>query len=310
MNPFRKKPTPLEQAKIAQRETKSTVRSNQRHMERDIRDLDRQEKLVMQQIRQRAKSNSSTAGPLQNDPALKALAKQLVQIRQQKAKMYETKAHLSSVGMQASAMASQVSMVTAVSNVTSAISSANDVMDAKALGKTMAEFSKQNETAKMKEELMNDALADAFDNDDVEAEAEDVTSQILAELGVELDAKMLGLDAPSKLPPAMANEKNSNKEQDLTKEEEDALFDLLPDLKARLDALWYELYKGDDHHHRHDHYSCYTIEERCGKYYYWGGEVENEKLLLLPGMLGLLEMNVNPQLLTKNTWQQKITLLQ
>jgi hypothetical protein len=238
MNPFRKKPTPQEQAKIAQRETKSTVRSNQRHMERDIRDLDRQEKLVLQQIRQRAKSSSSTtAGPLQNDPALKALAKQLVQIRQQKAKMYEAKAHLSSVGMQASAMASQVSMVTAVSNVTSAISSANDVMDAKALGKTMAEFSKQNETAKMKEELMNDALADAFDNDDVEAEAEDVTSQILAELGVELDAKMLGLDAPSKLPLAAANEKNNNKEQDLTKEEEDALFDLLPDLKARLDAL-------------------------------------------------------------------------
>ncbi len=236
MNPFRKKPTPLEQAKIAQRETKSTVRSNQRHIERDVRDLDRQEKLVLQQIRQRAKSTTSTAGPLQNDPALKALAKQLVQIRQQKAKMYEAKAHLSSVGMQASAVASQVSMVTAVSNVTSAISSANDVMDAKTLGKTMAEFSKQSETAKMKEELMNDALADAFDNDDVEAEAEDVTSQILAELGVELDTKMLGLDAPSKLPPATI-EKNNNKEQDLTKEEEDALFDLLPDLKARLDVL-------------------------------------------------------------------------
>lgn len=229
MNPFRKKPTPLEQAKIAQRETKSTVRSNQRQMERDIRDLDRQEKLLLQQIKQRAKT---TTGLPQSDPALKAQARQLVQIRNQKAKMYETKAQLSSVGMHASAMASQVSMATAMGNVTSAISVANDVIDAKELSKTMAEFTKQNETAKMKEELMNDALADAFDDSDVEADAEDVTSQILAELGVELDTKMMGLDAPkSKLP------SEGNKEQDMTKEEEDALFDLLPDLKARLDAL-------------------------------------------------------------------------
>lgn len=238
MNPFRKKPTPLEQAKIAQRETKSTVRSNQRQMERDIRDLDRQEKLLLQQIKQRAKTATTTGGAsLQNDPALKAQAKQLVQIRQQKAKMYETKAHLSSVGMQASAMASHVSMATAMGNVTSAISSANDVMDAKTLSKTMAEFSKQNETAKMKEELMNDALADVFDDDVMEEEAENVTSQILAELGVELDTKMVGLDAPRNKLQSMADTKEE--QDDMTKEEEDALFDLLPDLKARLDALWY-----------------------------------------------------------------------
>ena len=133
--------------------------------------------------------------------------------------------------MQATAMASQVSMAMAIENVTQAISVANEVVDAKKVGKTMAEFTKENEKAKMKEELMNDALADAFDDSDVEAEAEDVTGQILAELGVELDTKMVGLDAPSKkLHPA------ENKE-DMTKEEEEALIDLLPDLKARLDAL-------------------------------------------------------------------------
>jgi hypothetical protein len=230
MNPFRKKPTPREQAKAAQKETQSTVRSNQRQMERDIRDLERQEKLAVQQIKQRAKTPGVVGLP-QNDPAIKAQARQLVQIRNQKAKLFETKAHLSSVGMQATAMASQVSMAMAIENVTQAISVANEVVDAKKVGKTMAEFTKENEKAKMKEELMNDALADAFDDSDVEAEAEDVTGQILAELGVELDTKMVGLDAPSKkLHPA------ENKE-DMTKEEEEALIDLLPDLKARLDAL-------------------------------------------------------------------------
>ena len=75
---------------------------------------------------------------------------------------------------------------------------------------------------------MNDALAEAFDESDVEEEANEVTNQVLAELGVELDSKMVGLDAPNKAPP--------KKEGEIS-EEEAALMDALPDLRARLDAL-------------------------------------------------------------------------
>lgn len=222
---FKKKPTAREQAKAAQKETKQTVRSNQRQMDRDIRDLDRQEKLLLQQIKQRAKTPGVNPA---TDSALKAQARQLVQLRKQKEKLYETKAQLSSVGMQATAMASQVSAITAVGSVTAALSTANTAMDAKKMSQTMMEFSKQNETAKVKEELLNDALADAFDESDVEEEADNVTNQVLAELGVELDSKMAGLDAPSKVPPSG---------EQVATEEEEALMDALPDLRARLDAL-------------------------------------------------------------------------
>ncbi|KAL3776739.1 hypothetical protein ACHAW5_006441 [Stephanodiscus triporus] len=224
MNLFQKKPTPKEKAKAAQKETKLTVRSNQRQMDRDIRDLDRQEKLLLQQIKARAKTPGVNP---QNDAGLKAQAKELVQLRKQREKMYETKAHLSSVGMQATAMASQVTMVTAIGNVSTALSAANGVMDPKRLGQTMAEFAKQNEMAQMKEEMMNDALAEAFDDSDLEEEADDVTSQVLAELGVEMDKKMVGLTAPSKIEGATT----------AITEEEEALMDALPDLRARLDAL-------------------------------------------------------------------------
>ena len=221
-----KKETPREKAKAAQKETKQTVRSNQRSMDRDIRDLDRQEKLLLQQIKARAKRAGVNPA---TDTALKAQAKQLVQLRNQKAKLYETKAQLSSVGMQATAMSAQVSMVSAMGNVTSALSSANEVMDAKKMSKTMAEFSRQNETAKVKEELMNDALADAFDESDVEEEADNVTDQVLAELGIEMDQKMVGLEAPSKI--------QGEEQQVATTEEEEALMDALPDLRARLADL-------------------------------------------------------------------------
>ncbi|KAL3783329.1 hypothetical protein HJC23_011093 [Cyclotella cryptica] len=222
---FQPKPTPREQAKAAQKETKSTVRTNARQLDRDIRDLDRQEKLLLQQIKARAKSPGVDPA---TDKGLKSQARQLVQLRKQKEKMFETKAHLNSVGMQATAMASQVSAAMAVGSVTQALGSANAVMDAKKLTATIAEFTKQNETAKMKEELLNDALADAFDESDVEEEADLVTNQVLAELGVELDQKMVGLNAPSRVPEG---------DEKMSAEEEEALMDALPDLRARLDAL-------------------------------------------------------------------------
>jgi hypothetical protein len=224
MNLFQKKPTPKEKAKAAQKETKLTVRSNQRQIDRDIRDLDRQEKLLLQQIKARARTPGVDP---QKDPGLKAQAKELVQLRKQREKLYETKAHLSSVGMNANAMASQVSMVAAMESVSTALSAANSVMDTKKLGQTMTEFAKQNEIAQMKEEMMDDVLADAFDDSDVEEEADAITGQVLAELGVEMDTHMVGLNAPSKIAGATT----------AITEEDEALMDALPELRARLDAL-------------------------------------------------------------------------
>ncbi len=124
----------------------------------------------------------------------------------------------------------QVSAVTAVGSVTAALSSANKAMDAKKMSRTMAEFMRQNEVAKVKEEMLDNALGDAFDESDVKEEADNVTDQVLAELGIEMDSKMAGLNAPSKMPPGKVAAA-------ATTEEEEALMDALPDLKARLDAL-------------------------------------------------------------------------
>jgi len=181
---------------------------------------------VVIEIKKRAKSPGVNPA---KDTALKTLAKHLVQVRNQKAKMFETKAHLNSVGMQATAMASQVAASAAIGSVTTAMGAANAAMDATAMQKTMNEFMRQNEIATMKEEMMDDALVDAFDNDEVNEEAEDITNQVLSELGVELDGQMVGLDAPMKKPLG---------QQDAASQEEvDALAESLPELRARLDAL-------------------------------------------------------------------------
>jgi len=187
-----------------------------------MRELDRQEKLVTAELKLRAKKVSNS-----KDPALAALAKQLVQVRKQKEKLLSAKAHIGAVGMHASSMASQVAAASAIGSVTGAMSIANNAMDIKATTKIMQEFQRENERLGVKQEMMDEALIDAFDNEEMEEEADNVTAQVLAELGVELDSQMVGLSAPSKQPV----------NAETTTEEQEALDSILPDLSARLNAL-------------------------------------------------------------------------
>ena len=200
----------------------------QRDMDREMRELDRTEKQVMAEIKQRAKAPGVSG---QGDAALKSLAKQLVQIRKQREKLISAKAQMGAVGMQATAMAAQMTAATAVGSVTTAMKTANQAVDAKEMTKIMHEFQRQNEMAGMKEEMMDDALADAFDTDAIDEEADKITGQVLAELGVELDSQMVGLSAPSVKP------KGEEEAEALSAEEQAALEGAIPDLKARLDAL-------------------------------------------------------------------------
>jgi|EP00979_Chaetoceros_neogracilis_P015300 hypothetical protein len=216
MNPFKKKVSAKDAANAAKKDTKREVRSSQREMEREIRELEREEKKMLAQIKQRAKSAKGM-----NDTALKSMAKNLVQIRNQKDKLYSTKANLGSIGMQATSMATQVAATAAIGNVSGAMAKANGAINAKDMNKIMADFQRQNEVMDVRQEMMDDALTDAFDADGLDAEADEVTGQVLAELGIELDSQMVGLSAPSAMPAGA------------TAEEEDAM----PDLKARLDAL-------------------------------------------------------------------------
>lgn len=203
------------------KETRKEVRSNQRDLDREMRELDKQEKQVVLELKQRAKTvNSST------DTTLKTLAKQLVQIRQQRDKLQGTKAQLGAMGMHATVMAAQIGATAAIGSVTESMKSANKIMDVKETTKIMTQFQRENERMEVKAEMMDDMLASAFDGDEIEEEADLLTSQVLAELGVELDSQLVGLNAPSKLP-----------DNGLSTAEQDALDDALPDLKARLNAL-------------------------------------------------------------------------
>jgi len=199
-------------------------------MEREVRELEREEKKILSEIKQRAKQPGvNVKGMNVNDPALKSMAKNLVQVRNQKDKLYSSKAQLSSIGMTATSMATQVAATAAIGSVSTAMGKANQAIDTKEMNKIMADFTRQNEVMEVRQEMMDDALTDAFDNEDLEEEADQVTGQVLAELGIEMDSNFVGLSAPSQMPVTVGAVAAA--------EEEAALADAMPDLKARLDAL-------------------------------------------------------------------------
>lgn len=193
-------------------------------MDRELRELERQEKQTTMELKQRAKLTNNS-----KDPALAALAKQLVQVRKQREKLMTAKAHIGAVGMHATTMATQVAAASAIGSVTGAMATANGAMNVKETTMIMQQFQRENEKLQVKQEMMDEALIDAFDADGVEEEADQVTAQVLAELGVELDSQMVGLNAPSAKP--------QGEQGELTQEEADALDSVLPDLHARLNAL-------------------------------------------------------------------------
>merc|ERR1712176_660403 len=175
-------------------------------LDREIYQLDRQEKQIIMELKQRAKRVPGT------DPSLKILAKQIVQLRQQRSKLNSTKSQIGAMGMHATTISSQVAAANAFGSVTSALKETNAQMNTTEMMKMMTEFTKENERLQMNEEMIDDVLTEAFDEDGIDEEAEQVTNQVLAELGVEMDSKFVGLNTPTVRP--QSGEALSSEEQD------------------------------------------------------------------------------------------------
>mmetsp|Transcript_7172 Transcript_7172/g.14106 ORF Transcript_7172/g.14106 Transcript_7172/m.14106 type:complete len:220 (+) Transcript_7172:197-856(+) len=214
----KKKQTPAEAAKA----TKKQVRGSQREVDKEIRELERSEQQILSDIKKRARNAADPS----SDKILRTLATQLVQVRKSKERCHVTKSQLGAMGMKAQAMKSQVALTQAVGKTASAMKAANSAVDVQKLNKTMQEFARQNERMDVTEEMMDSALADAFDDEGVEEEADELTGQVLAELGLELGGKME--EAPT----------GKVKGQGVAvEEEEEDLAAMMPDLQARLKAL-------------------------------------------------------------------------
>ncbi|XP_062313024.1 charged multivesicular body protein 2Ba isoform X2 [Osmerus eperlanus] len=144
-----------------------------------------------------------------NREACKILAKQLVQLRKQKNRTYAVSSKVTSMSTQTKVMNSQMKMAGAMSTTAKTMQAVNKKMDPQKTLQTMQNFQKENMKMGMTEEMINDTLDDIFDESGDEEESQDIVSQVLDEIGIEISGKMVRAPAAGKSLPTTASPKRA-----------------------------------------------------------------------------------------------------
>ncbi|CAJ0962643.1 unnamed protein product, partial [Mesorhabditis belari] len=196
---FFKKPDPKEEMRSNQRE----IRKANRDLETDRRALERREKELEAEIKKLAKAGQKEA--------CATLAKQLVQLRNQKGKSVGMSAKLSGVQAQNSHMHSMHTMAKVMDSTANTMKTMNKQMPADKLMKQMKDFQEQSERMGLTEEMMSDSLDAILDEPGDEAEQDAIVAQVLDEIGIEMNSKLAAMPAAPK------QQKETLSDQDLDK---------------------------------------------------------------------------------------------
>lgn len=178
MSFFAKKPTAAE----LMRDQNRVLRRAQRDIEKDRRELERQEKQLELEIKKAAKQG--------NKEICTVLAKNLVQLRKQKARTYSAASKIQGVSSQTKAMAANSKLANTMATTAKTMGAVNKQMNPQGIMKTMQEFEKETTKMGMTEEIVEDSLNLALGESGDEEEEEAVVNQVLDEIGIEISGQL------------------------------------------------------------------------------------------------------------------------
>uniref|UniRef100_A0A0M3HUM6 Charged multivesicular body protein 2b n=2 Tax=Ascaris TaxID=6251 RepID=A0A0M3HUM6_ASCLU len=173
-----KKTDPKEEMRANQR----VLRRTNRELESDRRALERKEKELEIEIKKLAKSG-------QRD-ACAVLAKELLQLRKQKAKSINMSAKMNAIGAQNRHMYSVGKMAHAVGNTTEAMRIMEKQMPVDKLAKNMRDFTAAQERLGVADEMVSETLDAMLDESGDEEEQNAIVNQVLDEIGIDLNAQL------------------------------------------------------------------------------------------------------------------------
>ncbi|KAG8302507.1 Charged multivesicular body protein 2A [Homalodisca vitripennis] len=145
------------------------LRKNQRALNKAIRDLDRERQRMEQQEKKIIADIKKMAKDGQMD-AVKIMARDLVRTRRYEKKFMMMKANIQAVSLKIQTLRSQNAMAQAMKGVTKAMQNMNRQLNLPQIQRILQEFEKQSEIMDMKEEIMNDAIDDAMEDEGDEEE--------------------------------------------------------------------------------------------------------------------------------------------
>eukprot|EP00020_Sapocribrum_chincoteaguense_P009036 CAMPEP_0170744102 /NCGR_PEP_ID=MMETSP0437-20130122/7608_1 /TAXON_ID=0 /ORGANISM="Sexangularia sp." /LENGTH=257 /DNA_ID=CAMNT_0011082787 /DNA_START=16 /DNA_END=786 /DNA_ORIENTATION=- len=164
------------------REQQRMINKCIREMDREKTRLEREEVKIVRDIKKLAKEGQMGAARIQ--------AKNVVRTRTYIQKFIKMRAELQAVSLRIVTLKSTASMATAMKGITKAMMVMNRQINLPAMQRIMMEFEKQSEIMDMKEEVVNETMDDAFEDEEDEAEEEALIGQVLDEIGIDLNEQM------------------------------------------------------------------------------------------------------------------------
>jgi len=203
MSLFGKKPTTEEVVKKWKRE----LRKEDRELDKTIRSIEVEEQKLKRSIKELAKKGDKASA--------KVLAKEIVQSRKAKERIYKSKAQLNSVSMQLSTSLSMMKVAGVMQKSTQIMGIMNNLVKLPQINQVMMSMAREMEKAGLIEEVMEDVM----DNDaELDEQADEELDKVVEEI-------TLGIKTAATAHQALPQQKG---------EEED---DDMKDLEKRLGAL-------------------------------------------------------------------------
>ncbi|KAK5973110.1 putative assembly/vacuolar sorting protein [Trichostrongylus colubriformis] len=200
MSSWFNKPDPKDQM----RENNKNIRRANRELESDRRALERREKELENEIKKLAKQGQKDACAV--------LAKQLVQLRKQKAKSVGMSSRLTGIGAQNNQMYSMNKMSQVMGQTVGTMKTMEKLMPVERVAKNMKEFQMAQERLGLSEEMMNDALDSILDEPGDEEEQNAIVNKVLDEIGIECQSK---LAAVPKVPTSVGADSKPMSDKDI-----------------------------------------------------------------------------------------------
>ncbi|XP_077587070.1 charged multivesicular body protein 3 [Stigmatopora nigra] len=195
------------------------IRKESRTIDRQIRDIQREEEKVKRSIKDAAKKG-------QRDVCV-ILAKEMIQSKRAVTKLYSSKAHLNSVTLSMKNQLSLLRVAGSLQKSTEVMKAMQNLVKIPEIQATMRELSKEMMKAGIIEEMLEDTFESMEDSEDMDEEAEEEVDKIL----FEITAGALG-KAPSKVTDALPEMPQGATAASDNESEED-----IEDMQSRLAAL-------------------------------------------------------------------------
>merc|ERR1712001_442739 len=150
------------------------IRKESYGLDRQIRQIQRQEQLAIKSIKEASKKGDTASA--------KVLAKEVVHSRKAVSKIYTARANLQSVEMQMKGQAAQVRVAGSLSKSADVMKAMHQLIKVPEIQKTMQEMSKEMMKAGIIEEMMDDTMEMLEDDDELEEDVQKEVDKVLNEI--------------------------------------------------------------------------------------------------------------------------------